>query len=170
MGAVVCAAEVLKHHVLGFAGARGQREKPALYRPRARAATDQSAPLSAAPAPLTARTQAGSSIILAEEVQRGRSARVPRAKGGCRGQRQFVPVTGEAGIGRGPGSMECQRQAKNGATGLRCAGQCVEGSARRRANYPMRRRWPTVPRSGGEAVVDSSPRSRPHGSCSSGAG
>jgi DNA-binding winged helix-turn-helix (wHTH) protein len=130
--------EVLKHHVLEVRKALGDDPKNPLFietQPRrgyrfiapvrARAGTDPACETEAAPPRLVGRSAALAAMrdYLAEA---------------SRGQRQFVSVTGEPGIGKTALVDEFRRQAGAQVRGLRVAvGQCVEGFGSQEGYYPM---------------------------------
>src|ERR1700722_18950946 len=148
--------EVLKHHVLEVRKALGDDPKNPRFietRPRrgyrfiapvrARAGTDAASETQAPPARLVGRGAALAAIrdYLAEA---------------SRGQRQFVSVTGEAGIGKTALVDEFRRQAGAQVRGLRVAvGQCVESFGSQEGYYPMLEALGQLCRGpGGESVVD----------------
>ena len=148
--------EVLKHHVLEVRKALGDDPKNPRFietRPRrgyrfiapvrARAGTDAASETQAPPPRLVGRSAALAAIrdYLAEA---------------SRGQRQFVSVTGEAGIGKTALVDEFRRQAGAQVRGLRVAvGQCVESFGSQEGYYPMLEALGQLCRGpGGESVVD----------------
>jgi len=148
--------EVLKHHVLEIRKALEDDARSPLYIETVpRRGYRFIAPLGGSPAPLAA-----SDARPVEHHLVGRSAALAALREylgqACRGQRQFAPVTGEAGIGKTALVDEFQRQAKNWAPGLRIAlGQCVEGFGSQEGYYPMLEALGQLCRGpGGEAVVD----------------
>jgi len=119
--------EVLKHHVLEIRKALEDDARSPLYvETLPRRGYRFIAPLVVGPAP-----PAPSDERPVEQHLVGRSAALAALREylgqACRGQRQFVSVTGEPGIGKTALVDEFRRQARNRVPGLRIAlGQCVE--------------------------------------------
>jgi DNA-binding winged helix-turn-helix (wHTH) protein/tetratricopeptide (TPR) repeat protein len=148
--------EVLKHHVLEIRKVLEDNARSPLYIETVpRRGYRFIAPLGTSLAPLPA-----SDARSVEHHLVGRSAALSALREylgqACRGQRQLVPVTGEAGIGKTALVDEFQRQAKNCAPGLRFArGQCVEGFGSQENYYPMLEALAQLCRGPGwEAVID----------------
>ena len=148
--------EVLKHHVLEIRKALEDNPKtPRYVETVPRRGYRFIAPLSAAPAPLPA-----SDTRPVEHHLVGRSAALAALSEylgqACRGQRQFIFVTGEPGIGKTALVDEFQRLARSQAPGLRIAlGQCVEGFGSQEGYYPILEALGQLCRGpAGEAIVE----------------
>jgi DNA-binding winged helix-turn-helix (wHTH) protein/tetratricopeptide (TPR) repeat protein len=148
--------EVLKHHVLEIRKALEDDARSPLYiETLHRRGYRFIAPLGASPAPLAA-----SDARPVEQHLVGRSAALAALSEylgqACRGQRQFISVTGEPGIGKTALVDEFQRQARNSAPGLSIAlGQCVETLGSQEGYYPMLEALGQLCRGpGGEGIVD----------------
>lgn len=148
--------EVLKHQVLEVRKALGDNPKnPLFIETLPRRGYRFIAPVSA-----------GTGSDLASEAESapprlvGRSAALAALRGylteASRGQRQFVSVAGEPGIGKTALVDEFRRQASARMRGLRVAlGQCVEGFGSQEGYYPMLEALGQLCRSPvGETVVD----------------
>jgi DNA-binding winged helix-turn-helix (wHTH) protein len=148
--------EVLKHHVLEVRKALGDDPKNPLFIEtlprrgyrfiapiRARVGTDFASEAGPAPTRLVGRSAALAALrdYLAEA---------------SRGQRQFVSIPGEPGIGKTALVDEFRRQAGAQVPGLRIAlGQCVEGFGSQEGYYPMLEALGQLCRGpAGESVVD----------------
>jgi tetratricopeptide (TPR) repeat protein len=131
-------SEVLKHHVLEIRKVLEDDARSPLYIETVpRRGYRFIAPLGARPAPLAA-----SDARPVDQHLVGRNAALAALSEhlgpACRGQRQFILVTGEPGIGKTALVDEFLRQARNRAPDLRIArGQCVEGFGSREGYYPI---------------------------------
>jgi DNA-binding winged helix-turn-helix (wHTH) protein/tetratricopeptide (TPR) repeat protein len=148
--------EVLKHHVMEIRKALEDDPRRPLYiETLPRRGYRFIAPLAASPAPLR---DSGAGPVEQHLVGRRVALAALRECLGqaCRGQSQFISVTGEPGIGKTALVDEFQRQAKDSAPGLRIAlGQCVEGFGSQEGYYPLLEALGQLCRGpGGEAIVD----------------
>ncbi|TMH77370.1 MAG: hypothetical protein E6H52_04175 [Betaproteobacteria bacterium] len=148
--------EVLKHHVLEVRKALGDDPRnPRFIETLPRRGYRFIAPVSpGAATDLASETESAPPRLV------GRSAALAALRDylaqACRGQRQFVSVTGEPGIGKTALVDEFRRRAAAQVLALRVAsGQCVEGFGSQEGYYPMLEALGQLCRGpGGESIVD----------------
>jgi DNA-binding winged helix-turn-helix (wHTH) protein len=152
--------EVLKHHVLEIRKALEDNARSPLYIETVpRRGYRFIAPLGTSLAPMPT-----SDARPLEQHLVGRSAALAALHEclgqACRGQSEFISVTGEPGIGKTALVDEFQRQARNSAPGLRIAlGQCVETLGSQEGYYPVLESRPATAHR--HSIIANWPRPRP---------